>query len=248
MIRNIKLFNSKISTYRNFLGYVVILGGIFSILFISWFYFKNTEESRESADRIFTMLIPLFATWIGTVLAFYFGRENFESATNRYEKIIDKLSPDLLDDINVGQIMISKKTMVYKDISEIIGEDKVLTISDLIEFLNSVKKSRLPILENNKIKYIIHKSTFLSALNNLGDASITELNFNTFLESNEDVAISFLEFREPVILEDIRSELAKDTSIKDVFINNSQGEVIGWLPDTLMMRYLNSSSRTNLEY
>jgi len=51
---------------------------------------------------MFNVIIPLLATWIGTVLAFYFGRENFEAASKQYKSIINQLTPDILDDVEVN--------------------------------------------------------------------------------------------------------------------------------------------------
>ena len=31
------------------------------------------------------ILLPVFATWVGTVLAYYYGRENFESASREVQ-------------------------------------------------------------------------------------------------------------------------------------------------------------------
>src|SRR5437660_837167 len=47
-----------------------------------------TLEDRKEATRFFfntaqyvlTAVLPVVAAWVGTVLAFYFGRENYESA------------------------------------------------------------------------------------------------------------------------------------------------------------------------
>src|SRR5438093_971982 len=41
-----------------------------------------TTRSRPGITRlVFTSVLPLFGTWVGTVLAFYFARENLQSAT-----------------------------------------------------------------------------------------------------------------------------------------------------------------------
>src|SRR5690606_4596887 len=111
------------------------------------------------AGNIFNTLLPVITSWVGTVLAFYFGRENFEAASNRYEQMITKLSPDVLDDVLVEQIMIDKNTMIGMDFDDI----KSQTIDELLEFLDKTKKSRLPVFDKDGIKYIIHKSTFLDA-------------------------------------------------------------------------------------
>jgi hypothetical protein len=47
----------------------------------------STEASREFIDTakyIFTAVIPVVAGWVGTVMAFYFGKENLRAATETF--------------------------------------------------------------------------------------------------------------------------------------------------------------------
>ncbi|MEM9001442.1 MAG: hypothetical protein AAGB24_14360 [Bacteroidota bacterium] len=221
---------------RNRLATIIIWLTFSAIILLALFYYL-TKQKADTMQDIFNTLIPLFATWIGTVLAFYFGKENFDIATKRYDKLIDKLSPDILDDINVTQIMISKKTMVFKNLEEL----EAKKIKEIIDFLNEVKKSRLPILEKGELKYVVHKATFLNALNELEDAnSVADYDFSSFISNkkHQEVARSFLTFGKGVILEDIRLALAKNSSIKDVFILDKNKSLVGWLTDSLILRYL----------
>ncbi len=41
----------------------------------------DSASRPDTARLIFTSMLPLFGTWVGTVLAFYFVRENLEAAT-----------------------------------------------------------------------------------------------------------------------------------------------------------------------
>lgn len=235
-MENKKWYQLGDAASRNRLATIIIWLTFIAIITLSVLYYFS-DKSPANMEKIFSTLIPLFATWIGTVLAFYFGKENFDIAAKRYDKIIDHLSPDVLDDINVTQIMISSKTMVFKDLEEI--KDK--NVKEIIDFLNEVKKTRLPVLYDNEIKYVIHKSVFLDALNQNENSTNKELyNFQNFLSDSNymNMATSFLTFDKTVILEKIRTELAKNSNIKDVFIIDENKKVIGWLTDTLILRYL----------
>lgn len=228
---------------RNRLATIIIWFTFGAIIVLALVYYL-TNPKEEIMANIFATLIPLFATWIGTVLAFYFGKENFDIATKRYDKLIDKLSPDILDDINVTQIMISKKTMVFKTLKEI--QDK--KVKEIIDFLSEVKKSRLPVLANDGIKYVIHKATFLEALNELDVAiSSADYDFKSFISNPiyAKMASSFLTFDENVILEEIRLALTKNSNIEDVFIIDNNKNLVGWLTDTLILRYLSGNEAIN---
>lgn len=243
---------------RNLLAYFIIGLSFIALGFVSYSYFElakaNAAEKEEIGDKIFSTLIPLFATWIGTVLAFYFGRKNFQAATNA---LLTTLTPDLLDDVEIGQIMITKKTLVGKPLQEI----KQMTVPEIIVFLQQVDKSRLPIFENNRIKYIIHEKTFLEANNRHQnqpqiDASKTPsapaqnestqplkqqpsaLTFDEFVKKHGNVITSFLEIEVNKKLEDARDLLQKNPSVKDLFVKNRNNETIGWLTDTLIFRFI----------
>ncbi len=242
-MENKKWYQLGEAANRNRLATIIIWFTFVAIIVLALLYYLLSKKGADTMGDIFDTLIPLFATWVGTVLAFYFGKENFDIATKRYNKLIDKLSPDVLDDINVTQIMISKQTMVYKDLTEVQGKK----VQEIIDFLSEVKKSRLPILDNDKIKYVIHKATFLDALNELGNTvPAANYDFKAFISNAkyQKLASSFLTFDEAVILEKIRLALTKDSSVKDVFIIDKNKNVVGWLTDTLILRYLSGGKET----
>ncbi|WP_129583096.1 hypothetical protein [Flavobacterium cyanobacteriorum] len=66
--------NREISNRRDILAMVLIGFSFLAIIVISVLYFKEPENS-EHVKNLFNALLPLMSTWIGTVLAFYFGRE-----------------------------------------------------------------------------------------------------------------------------------------------------------------------------
>src|SRR5690606_27647803 len=169
---------------------------------------------------------------MGTILAFYFGRENFEAASKQYKSIINHLTPDLLDDILVEQIMIEKATMVYMELRDI----QSMNITKIIDFMSSVNKSRLPILDKEKPKFVIHKSVFLEALNKHGNQE-PPLDFDTFIGNNMGIATSFIEVSRNQTLEALLEKMKARPLIQDVFITDN-AKLAGWLPDSLIIRYL----------
>jgi hypothetical protein len=54
----------------------------------------NSGSSDKPLSFIGQTLLPLWGTWIGTVLAFYFGKANFEAATQSYKDAIKTLTPE----------------------------------------------------------------------------------------------------------------------------------------------------------
>lgn len=72
----------------------------------------------------------------------------------------------------------------------------------MIEFLESINKSRLAILENGSIKYIIHRSTFLDALNKETESG--EIKFEKFTKDYKSIIETFLIIEQDEILENVR--------------------------------------------
>ncbi len=231
----VQFYEKGISANRNLIALIIISFTMVGIILISWFYFSKVGRDSEDAEKIFNTLIPLFATWIGTVLAFYFGRENFEAASNRYEQMIDRLGPEVLDDVFVNQIMISRETMVSKQLADIKND----SLKEIVNFMGSVEKKRLPILDGDKALYVIHKSTFTEAIAANTNEDLTLEKF-VAIDKYKPIITSFITMKEDSILEDVVKRIAKE-NIKDIFILDSNEKLVGWLTDSLILRFLKST-------
>jgi len=221
--------NQKIQkTFRDNIALLMLISSFILLLALMITYYL----SKGDIEKPFNMMVPLLATWVGTVLAFYFGKENFKAATEKYEKLITSLTPELLDDIMVNQIMIDQATMVYKledDISK-------KTVKDILDFLESVSKSRLPILDKNlKAKYVVHKSKLLEALEKDSKATLAQ-----FTKEYELLITGFISVKSNTKLEVVRQAMNKAQNAKDIFVVNESGKVEGWLTDSLILRYINT--------
>src|SRR5687767_13480546 len=70
---------------------IVVLGII--MLAITGYHatIANTDAARrefvETGKYIFAAIVPVVAAWVGTVMAFYFGKENFKAATESVSQI-----------------------------------------------------------------------------------------------------------------------------------------------------------------
>lgn len=225
----------------NLANYIVGLSTVALVIVGAIIIFKDGEDLSGS-KLVYNSLLPLVGTWVGTILAFYFGSANYEAAASKYEKIIDKLTPELLDDVLVNQIMITKKTMVSKVWSKI----ENLTVSQVIQFLKEVDKSRLPVLDKKgDIKYIIHESSLLGVgIESSGPEALGELGSKTmseFVKSQVGIVDQIVKINDDSKLEDARKELENNPKVKDIFVINSKGELTGWLTDTLILRYISIS-------
>lgn len=130
---------------------VVILAGIV----------LGRDSTLNTAQYAFSAILPLLGTWVGTVLAYYFARENFESASRSVREMAQQLTPtEKLKSITIKDAMIDIGKAVTFILEKPAKDIKVK--SDLINTkLEKEKKERLPILDaQGRIKYMAHRSLF----------------------------------------------------------------------------------------
>jgi len=78
------------SSFRDKMGVIMIILSIgllitLTILSIRVINSPDTTEKFKDIKDLFGMLLPLIGTWVGTVLAYYFSKDNFEAASKTDE-------------------------------------------------------------------------------------------------------------------------------------------------------------------
>src|SRR5436190_22372591 len=69
---------------RKWLAWGIVGASIIAIVVISGvaIAFAGSSSRAETSRLVFSSVLPLLGTWVGTVLAFYFARENLQAATD----------------------------------------------------------------------------------------------------------------------------------------------------------------------
>ena len=175
---------TKVLTYSTvilgIIASIIIIGGIV-ILFISYNN-KGTDLEKQNAQNlitnIFYSLLPVISTWVGTVIAFYFGKENFKVASDSLNQLVNKITPDQFKSISVKQVLIDSETMTKFQSKDPLN----LKLEDLIPcFSSSNDKSRLPIVDNeNKPFFILHKDEYLKLISDKENNSKLILDFKQY--------------------------------------------------------------------
>jgi hypothetical protein len=134
---------------------LVILGGLIILL-----SFTNADSSGK-AKVVFDSLLPVFGTWVGTLLAFYFGKANFESGARVAQGAADG---DKLRSIPVKDKMIGpgKITTLPPDLQG--KQDSEIPLKTVSEHLKNVKLDRLPLFAGNKGSGVAEKVVHLSKI------------------------------------------------------------------------------------
>ncbi|MEI7869230.1 MAG: hypothetical protein WCI11_15180 [Candidatus Methylumidiphilus sp.] len=148
------------------LGAFIILGPLLNV------WLASNDAAREKANAsLFTTsqymlgtLLPVIATWVGTVLAFYFGKDNYESAAKSASALVQQLtSREKLQRRFAKGAMMKLSEITYYQLAK--GEDvKTLKLQTLIEsgFGKDKNKprNRLPIISKEGLPlHVLHRST-----------------------------------------------------------------------------------------
>lgn len=118
---------------------------------------SGPKQFEETSRLVFNALLPLLGTWVGTVLAYYFSRKNFESASQSVERMVT-----LTVEQKLGQIFVEKEMMRPGQITLYqipAGKTpKDVPLKELRSKLGA-KITRIPIVDSNGvILYIVHQS------------------------------------------------------------------------------------------
>ncbi len=84
---------------RNMLaGMIVIIGGLFVVGISLVTVIAAYDKPKEVIETLSSTILPVVATWVGTVLAFYFSEKNFEAASRAQERLLGgRLSKPAID-------------------------------------------------------------------------------------------------------------------------------------------------------
>jgi hypothetical protein len=214
--------------------------GVVAIVMATIFY---NEKSIGSVKDILGILLPVLSAWAGAVIAFYFGRENFESGTKSSAALVKQLtSEEKLKSILIKDVMINITKAVTFTLDK--PEKDIKIKSDLIDAkLEKEKKERLPILDpQGRIKYMAHRSLFdkfivqeVAKTKKLEDLSFQDmLNDDNF---KEVLTGSFKTLTEASNLAQAKFLMDQIKICSDVFATEdgtANSKVLGWVTNMIV--------------
>jgi hypothetical protein len=234
---------------RNVVAFSIVFGVIVGLIVLAVVIIINAEPENRSdtANTLLVALLPLFGTWVGTVLAYYFSKENFEAAADRSLELITATSSrEKLESTPVQSWMRGIANMRYETwTDDWAGSTKV---NDLINAMRNGKGQRLPILTAAKQPlYMVHSSALTEYVQKKVAAGfstddIANLTVKDFLADEELKRLATDSFAIVAVTKtmadakDAMERVARErkVSCKDVFVTQSgqSGEpVLGWITD-----------------
>ncbi|WP_305784740.1 hypothetical protein [Symbioplanes lichenis] len=144
--------------FRAILAFFIIMIGIGGIVVVSVYAILSppTADRTEMTRLVFTAVLPLLGTWVGTVLAFYFARESLQAATDSTNQLVsprrDPLTP-------VTSLMIPRGKAVTHALSPGQRPETVL-LSELMAEMSAAGRHRIPVVDAlGVVVYVVHEAT-----------------------------------------------------------------------------------------
>ncbi|WP_182353894.1 CBS domain-containing protein [Flaviflexus huanghaiensis] len=224
---------------RSRLALLVSLVGVVGICLISvvLLAFSNDEDRPEMARLVYASVLPLIGTWIGTILAFYFAKENLQAASTTTLETL-KLSGVFSEETKAADVMISVgKISPIRRVADK-GEAGELRLQDLYNSMRQSKYSRVPILTTSGVALmVVHESDIdkyaqlngRSAASLAADETVSRMLATPELRQRLE---AFIALPESATVGDARREFEKTPAAKDLFITSNgktTGRVLGWL-------------------
>ena len=226
---------------RNLLAYVT-LG--FSLLAITIVAAITIAGDPANAMTVFNIVLPVFASWVGTILAFYFGRENFESANQRVQEMVQQITPEQLPGAAVTSIMRSLIDTVHFQIPQGKGDQDV-KLSELSDKLAPDKVKRLPIIDaDKKPKYMIHES---SIDNYIATGGKQEHTLENFIATQKNAGFEFglnkgfVVVSEQTTIAAAKRKMEEARPAQDIFITKDgdlDEPLTGWISNVRLSKFL----------
>lgn len=204
-------------------------------------YYAECKVKTDALKDITLIFFPVLATWVGTVIAFYFSKDNFNVAAQHTNDLVRALTGDeKLKTIYVSQIMkeMNDKSVKFLKLPESEYKNKNLKADILNTLLSDKNINRLPILDENGVaKYIIHQSEIYKFLVTSDDPQAATLEDLINNGNTDKIFERFGVVKYNATLLDAKNIIDKDRFCSDVFVTRS-GEkdsvALGWITNVIV--------------
>lgn len=232
--------------FRHWFAMTIFVLSIAGLTAVSIFMIHTKPDKIEN---VFGAVVPLIGTWVGTLLAYYFSKENFESASKSIQQIAESASgQEKLKSTPVKDAMRPLGDIIFYPIKK--GEEGNCKLADLLAKFKTLE--RMPLFENNTIVYLIYRATINTFIANKalqsGGGPVADLTLKNFLDEDEDAKKGVYEKSFGFV--DENADLAKAKAVmeaietynacNDIFVTKSGKKdeaILGWITDNAIARY-----------
>jgi hypothetical protein len=206
---------------------------------------STSKDPTENAYKVLTIILPMIGAWVGTVLAFYFGKENYSAAAASTHDLVRQLSSDeKLKQIPVDSVMIAIKDATTLVLAPPKTEATVKLKADLIDgCLVPKSRNRLPILSGaGMILYVVHRSLIdgflvqrVAAGQPLADLTLADMLKQPDIAGS--IRDAFGTVKPKTTLADVKAQMDGIPNCADVFVTEDGSrntKVLGWITNVMV--------------
>ncbi len=228
---------------RETIAMTVIIVSIFLLIFIGAFAIMGAADGKkgEAAIDVMTMVLPVVATWVGTVIAFYFGRENFEAANEQVNRLVERIPGGQKVQSTISSIMRTlAKTTHIRDSNSL-----NLDLQNIKAHFTDQITRIIIVDDDNYPKYVIHESRIDNYLNDGRSASDT---LDAFLENRKaktgfgfEANAGFVTVAKDISIAEAKRDMQAVAGCQDIIITEKGGDrepMLGWVSNTRLTKAL----------
>lgn len=214
----------------------LVIGAL--LISIVIFALRNPKSENLIPDT-FNTLMPVLTAWLGSVLTFYYSKDNLNAANENALKLITQVSPQE----RLKSIPASEKMLPLSKIKSLPGNP---SIQDLDEFFRKNKYfHRVPILDDHKgaLKCVIHKSLMNEFLvKNHLQFSQTVQNLLDDQEFGQMAKGTFDFVAKESTMADVKAKMDTSPSsypVQDVFVTETGSDeepILGWITNIMVAK------------
>jgi hypothetical protein len=252
-------------SFRDLIGIGMISLSVGLLIAISIISFRIVSKLDSNAEKfkdiqeLFGILLPLIGTWVGTVLAYYFSKDNFVAANQSVRDLVKHITSteEKLQELMVSDVMRKPENFPYFLVDDFEAFEQC-KIQELINYMIDHKADRLPILKKGTLSFVflLYQTTLekfqidyvklkIHLKDNITTTKLDDLTIKDMFDSDfqlmKDIQrlIKDKKFL-PVTatLEEVRQLMLDNDICQDTFITktgNKDEKVEGWITNNLII-------------
>jgi len=187
-------------------------------------------------------VLPLFGSWVATVLAYYFARENLNAATTSVSALVGTQRKLGLDNIPVTYKMIERSRIIA--LSDQFPAIQDAQLKDVASYMKDRAVRRSPVLDDRgAITHMVHLSTIDQYIRDqvATGKALDGLKFADLLGVPALKIVleqSFEIVGEGSTLHDVKEKMRQNPICEEVFVTRTgvaDEPVLGWITDNAVL-------------
>jgi len=244
--------SSREAKSRSWLTFFVVLVAVsgvvaFGITALSMKSNGTTDDVAERFKFVSATILPLLASWVGTILAFYFSKENMVAATQSVTELSKAIGvQEKLRSLPVSLKMRPLSAITFEQVDA--GAEDTVSLSGLLKKYANIE--RIIILDKkNVVRFLIYKSMVERYISQVATGisspksghALDKLTLKDTVESSEEMqklfTTSFGFVAASATLGDAKQVMSQIPKCGDVFVTQSgqaTEPLLGWVTDNVI--------------